>query len=334
MCYNLIMLNKLSRIVIGIIGVTAIAIGTSQLFSIVFADETGNTNFQVNVVEALSVAITVPDNAATGNVNEFLRNRVQLSVSSNNAAGFTASMTTETSNTALAHESKQTFTIPTLASSSTRSSFPVNRWGYSLGTTPTGVSITYGETVNGNNSSNYYPLVGSGSTPITLLYSASATSGSQDIYFGAKADMTKASGTYNGTVVISVVSGAINNNTNPVTPTDPATPNDPSNPATNPSYDSTNNRTVYTTVSSTTGSNPTTTTTTQVTQGDTRSSYASPAGVQEYTASSINDSVPLATGLAVTATVAATTGLLFFVVAKRDEDDDEEENNNNIDEDL
>lgn len=274
------------------------------------------TDFSVNVKESLFVSITTPTDWASGDIDTFLRNKVSIQVRSNNAAGFTASMTTKTPDTALTNTSKNTATLPTLSTSTSRSSFPANYWGYSLN-----------DTDAGNNSSTYNALVGSTGTPITLLSSTTAASGSKDFYFGAKADVTKAAGTYTGTVVISVVTGVINEE-NPVTPTNPATPgpqnNTPNyNPA--PTGGSSSGTTTYTYTN--TGSD-TNTTTTEISEGDNTSAYSGytpPQGQTQNTISNISNNSALATGLATASSIAAASGIFFFVLAKRDKDDEEDE---------
>ena len=267
-----------------------------------------NTQFNVNVKESLSVSITTPDTWASGEIDTFLRNKVSISVTSNNAAGFTASMTTRTADTALTNTVKNTYTIPTLSSSVSRSSFPANYWGYSLN-----------DTESGSSTSTYSALVGAGSTPITILSSSTATSGNKDFYFGAKANAAKASGTYTGTVVISVVSGVIDNS-NPVTPTDPVTPGQNQTPT----YDSGKNVTHYT--YSSTGTN-TESTTTQISSGDNRSAYDNylpPQGVT-YGKTQINPGITLATGLGIAAAVAATSGFFFLAAARRENEDEDDQ---------
>lgn len=280
--------------------------------------EESNTNFQVNVKEALSVAITKTSVAATGNINEFLRNQINVSVTSNNANGFTASMTTKFNSTALENTTSHSLTMPTLGSnvtctSSTCDAFPANYWGYSLN--------------DASNTGTYKPMVGyDSSTPITILSSTSASSGSQDVYFGAKADANTASGTYFGTVVINVVTGNIDN-TNPATPTDPAKPGASDQVAEYNAGVGTGTSTAAgtTTYSYTSGS----TRTTQVSEGDNTGvyeGYTPPQGVT--TNSSISTGSSLATGLAVTAASATASGLFFFILAKRKEDEEEEEEEN------
>lgn len=284
-----------------------------------------STTFEVNVKETLSVAVTTPTEWATGDANEFLRNKVSIEVTSNNSTGFTASMYSQDT-TNLTNTTRSNVTMPTLASYSVKSSFPANYWGYSLGSGTTGTGITYNETDAGNNSSRYYPLATS-SSPIQILTGTS--SASQDIYFGAKANMSQASGTYAGTVIISVVTGTINENTNPITPTNPATPSSNEGTAayTSAPTGGSNGSTVYTYTRVNSSTN-TSTTTTQVSDGDNVSSYSGyqpPQGAIENTISKVVNESSLAAGLATTASVAAATGMFFFIVAKRKEDEEEEE---------
>lgn len=307
-------------------------------FNSVYAEETTNTTFQVNVKESVSVSITTPSAGATGNVNTFLRNQIDLSVDTNSANGFTASMYSKDS-TNLSHNSLgSSYNIPTLASSSTRGSFPADRWGYSLASASLSGN-TYGETSGGNDNSYYYPLVSTSGAPITVLSGASGTkTGTQSIYFGSKASAAKPSGTYSNTVVISVVTGVIDSNTNPATPTNPDTPS--TDTTIDDSYatytgstgtgatqgvgsSGSTGTTVYT-VTSSNSTNQTETTTTEITAGDNTSAY--PKGVSTLSDTNIADSsASLPLGLAVTAASAATTGLIFFIVAKKRDDDDEEE---------
>lgn len=323
--YNGIILDRVSKVFIGlaiVLFIATLTIASAHRFDTTSAAQCTtnpcNTTFSVNVEEALSVSVEVPSTWASGTPTydqssgtwstDFLRNKVSVSVTSNNAQGFRASM--YAAGTSLTNNSRSTFTIPTLASATTRGSFPVNRWGYSLNDTEAGdTSSTYNALTNIN-------------SPITIMSSTTATSSSRDIYFGTRADLTQASGTYTGTVVINVVTGSPD--TEPIIPDNPVTPADDTPNDNIATYDATNNRTVYTT---TTSSATTTTTTTLISDGDTTNTYQRPAGVTEgsNTMSNIDGSMPLATGLAVAASVAAASGVFFFIVAKRKKDDEEEE---------
>ena len=345
LCYNGLMQKK---VILGSAGLFALAVVATPFFANSgLASATGecegvceNTNFQVNVAETLTVSVNTPNTSASGTATAsgtFLRNKISVSVNSNNAQGFKVSMYSKDT-TNLVNTSDSTYTIPTLASSVTRSSFTTNRWGY---------SVNDDDSNNGTGStSSTYAAMQTSSSPISLITASAGTySGSKDVYFGAKADTTQASGTYMGTVVISVVTGTINENSsntdyNPTTPTDPTNPNpnggtpiyDPSGVGIStttgalPSTGATrySGTTTYTTVSTSDGR---TTTTTQVSGGDNRSSYAPAQGVIDRTTTNVSEGSSLSSALAATATVAAASGVFFFILAKRRDDDEEEEEN-------
>lgn len=344
LCYNGLMQKKVILSSAGLFAVAAMA--TPFFFNSNLVSATGecegtceNTNFQVNVAETLTVSVNTPNTSASGTATAngtFLRNKISVSVNSNNAQGFKVSMYSKDT-TNLVNTSNSAYTIPTLASSVARSSFTTNHWGY---------SVNDDDSNNGTGStSSTYSAMQTSSSPISLITASAGTySGSKDVYFGAKADTTQASGTYMGTVVISVVTGTINENSgsddyNPTTPTDPTNPNpnggtpiyDPSGVGIStvtggmPSSGATRygGTTTYTTVSTSDGR---TTTTTQVSGGDNRSSYAPAQGVIDRT-TSVSEGSSLSSALAATATVAASSGVFFFILAKRRDDDEEEEEN-------
>ncbi len=273
--------------------------------------------FEINVKDFLSVSVTTSSAESVGNINTFLRNKVSFRVTTNDENGFVASMHTKTQTTDLVHIANKG-TIPTLASSAVRSSFPVNRWGYSLN-----------DTDAGNNSSTYSALVGAGGTPITLISSAqSQTIKGRDVFFGTKADISAPSGKYVSTVVLDVVTGVIDPDDNPITPVNPA---QPSSTYDTPIYSgvgtttggTTNGATIYTYKRSNTVA-------TEVSDGDNRSQYSGytpPQGVTEIkrTSSEVSEGPSLAAVLATTSVVAAATGVAFFVASKRRKEDEEKD---------
>lgn len=265
-----------------------------------------DANFQVKIPEVLTVSITRPNSWATGDIGVLLRNVITLEIVSNNQTGFAASMTTGTSSALSNLSSSSTSTIPLLTTDWTRSSAAATDkfWGYS--------------TDDANETGTYKTIAAeNASTPTTLIAAGTKGTASQNIYFGAKASSDIDSGTYQGTVIISVVSGVAADDP-VVTPDNPVTPDDTT--PNNPSYDNTTDRTAY---ADTTYSGTIHTSTLEVSEGDTTKSYQDPQGV---TTATINEGTPLATGLAVTAVVAAVAGFAFFIVARRreeEEDDDE-----------
>ena len=293
-----------------------------SFFSVVFAMSSlanatqQNVDFQVNLQESLAVTLTTPDTGATGNlsydstsgkwVSELLRNRITLHIMTNNPSGFTASMTSDSTTSAALTNSLSALsndTIPTLSANWTRSNTTNTKfWGWS------------GD--DDNETGTYHQVALKNATPNTLATGTSEVT--KNIWFGSKADSTIASGTYEGTVIISVVTGVISDPGNPITPTNPVVPG--TIPDSTPTYN--NGVTAYTTTT-TDSTNHTTTNTTKINPGNTTQySYADPAGV---TTTVVNEGTPLATGLAVTSAIAATTGIFFLIAAKRRKDDEEDE---------
>lgn len=330
--------KKLNILLAGIVSVTSGVVAYLRAVPEVDAVPCSNTspanpcdiNFNVNVVESLSVQITTPSTWASGDVNTFLRNKVNLTVSTSNSSGYTASMYSGNSTTDLANDSSHT--IPTLSSSSVRSSFPSNKWGYSLGTANN--VITTAETDAGNTSAVYAAMRTDTTNPIAINSKNTAVNNdSTDIYFGAKADVTQAAGTYSGDVIISVVTGVIDSSTNPTTPTNPAVDADDTTSGDNyATYVQSKGVSVaYSGTSTSTGSgytgdgstDTTNVKTTEIIEGQ----YTAPLGVTTTTTATniVENNNALAIGLAVTATVAAASGMIFFIAGKRDDDDDEEE---------
>lgn len=306
------MVSKTSKVILSL---TAGALPLT-IFSGAFAADK-NSNLEVNVKESLSVSVTTPATPTAGDADTFLRSKINVSVTSNNSAGFTASMTAKTADTFLSNQADASATLPTLVSPTTKGGFPSNYWGFSLD-----------DTDAGSDASTYNAMVASTATPITLLSSTNATTGNKDLFFGAKSDVTLASGTYVGTVVINVVSGVIDN-TNPITPTNPAT-----NPATNntPTYVATTGNTASGTTAytytRTNTTNNTTTQTTQISDGDNTdmyTGYTAPQGVYSSAMGrNVNTVAATASLLAAISTAAAASSVFFFIAAKRDKDDEEE----------
>ena len=327
-----------TKLKIGLVCVLSITSGVQVSNMVAQQAVAENTTFQVNVVESLSVSVTTDSSESSDVANTFLRVPVTVDVSSNNASGFTASMyatndnadQTIGSHTVLNTDLTNGTTdyISTLSSNVQKSNFTANNWGYSLqNNTTDSTESTSGDNPAGKSTSTYRPVVSTSATPTTVMQRSVASTGTQTIWFGTKADITKTSGTYTNTVVLSVVTGDITEPDNPITPDDPVGPNDDTPNDNQATYTTSgvgasgvSGTTVYTTTSS---SGASSTTDTQVSAGNITSSYSNPAGVTDRT-SSTNGS-PLAAGLAVAAGVAATSGAIFFILAKRKKDDEEDE---------
>lgn len=313
------MVRSIHKIKIASIATLAVATPALVLASMAKADNPQNVDFNVNVAEVLTVSITDPASWASGDLSynstsgkyesNLLTNKVTVSAVTNNAIGVTVSMYADDTN--LINQTNNSNTIATLSGATTSAAFPVNAWGYST-----------------DDGSNYGAMTTS-TTPVQVLSTvgtASTSNGTKDVYFGARANNDKLSGTYKQTVYFAAVTGTIDTD-NPVVPVNPSQP-DPVNNT--PTYQptagvGTGGQTRYTSRSTAgSGSTATKTTTTEVSKGDTTSSYAPAHGVTTSTSSSIDGTSSLATALGVAAGVAAVSGISFFVLAKRKKDDDED----------
>lgn len=294
-----------------------------------YADVTENVNLTVNVAEVLTLTITDPTNWASGQLintnpttgkkeSNFLRNKVNVAAATNSPVGVTVSMytkgDTDLRNTTRYSSSDSTTYIPTLSNTETGTTvanFPTNKWGYSVNDD------------GSSTSANYYSLSTSPIQLFTTVNTASVGSGNSDVYFGAKADETIASGTYFRTVYFAAVTGTIDTN-NPAQPTNPSNPdpiNDSANYSSVAGLSSGNGQTTYTQRSNSgSGATASDITATTVTNGDISTTYA-----QAYGVTSESNGSALATAFAVSAGVAATSGIAFFVAAKRRKKDDDEE---------
>ena len=190
-------------------------------------EDTENINFNVNVVEALTVSLSTPTSWASGDADNLLRNKITISALTNNDKGVTVSMyadNTDLRNTTSYAAGDATTYIPTLAADTTNGGFTVNSWGYSLTDTAAG------------DSNAVYKGMTTSTDPILVLNSNIGTEGTKDVFFGAKASTAKQAGTYAQTVNFVAVTGTIDTSTNPA---DPLTPSTPSNPSDTPVYDGT-----------------------------------------------------------------------------------------------
>lgn len=279
-------------------------------------------DFNVNLVEVLTVSVTNPTTWASGSTDSLLRNKVTVSALTNNYYGARVSMYaggTQLQNTTSYSSTDNSSFIDTLTNSNyTYSTFPTDAWGYSLTDSESGTA-----------SASYLPVTTSAS-PVTILNSTIGTTGTKDVYFGAKASSNKQSGTYAQTVYFAAVTGTIDTD-NPAVPVNPSHDNPTDEIA---SYTPSTNRTTYTTRTTTTRTpsvtpsvdGNTSKTTTQVSNGNTTKSYANAAGVTTVASgSSTTGSSTLPIALGVAAGVTAVSGTIFFVLAKRRNDDDDEE---------
>lgn len=273
---------------------------------------TKTVDLEVNVAEVLTISLDEPTSWASGATGSLLRNKVGVTASTNNRKGVTVSMYTKDEdirlkNTDVYKSTDESTYIDTLGSNTTYGGFTNNAWGYSVTDTDTPTaSATYLPMQNENNPIQLFSTVGTATTG----------EGSQTVFFGAKADSDKQSGTYAQTVYFVAVTDVIDDVDNPQVPVNPSEENPRNEIA---QYNTSTGRTTYTTY---TASGSTRTTETEVSAGNQANTYDSYVAAAGVTTNSGN-TLPIA--LATAAAVAGTSGFFFFILAKRRKDDDEEE---------
>ena len=282
-----------------------------------------NVDFNINVTEVLTVSLTAPTTWAQGDVDTLLLNKIGVSATTNNSVGALVSMyadATTLNNTSTYSSTDSATYINTLASNSTASAFPSDRWGYSI--------LTDANASTASTTATYQAMTTSSSLIPVVTASGAGTTGSTNVFFGAKASSAKNSGTYAQTINFVAVTGTVDTS-NPTNPTNPTVITDTTPASNTATYSSSTDQTSYTTRSTSgTATGDTTTegvsgerktTTTNINPGDTTSSYANAAGVTTTTTSS--SSVAIALGVA--AAVAAVSGTAFYLAGKNRSDDEE-----------
>ena len=127
-----------------------------------------------------SLSINIPSNTVNlvldPSMNDFGSSSTTITVATNNPNGYKLYLSSSTTN--LTNINDNTYTIPTLASSTSEANFPANYWGYKL---------------NSDTTTNYLPY----QSDTLVSESTTATNGtSSTATFAAKVDYTKPAGLY------------------------------------------------------------------------------------------------------------------------------------------
>ena len=158
---------------------------------------------QVNVDLVNGIAIRILDSSATSEIDNlnlnidpvpggsFTSGNFNVEVSTSNKTGYKLYMNSSTSSTALINQVDSSFTIPSLSSATTSSSFATNTWGYSL------------------DSTNYNPIPANGDPDQVKYTSTPAASDLTPVTIGMNVDMSKASGIYKNQLTFTAVAEAI-----------------------------------------------------------------------------------------------------------------------------
>ena len=151
------------------------------------ASANGSTASDVSVEVQSSILVSISDAAIDATMDEVSVASSVLNVMSNNATGYNTYISTASLSTDLKHTTTEDI-IPTIAGSTSKASFPLNHWGFSLDDS----------TYQGMPDSDNAMEIASAS-----LDAAGETS--TDIYFATKVDANMTSGTYSNTMVVTVV---------------------------------------------------------------------------------------------------------------------------------
>ena len=270
-------------------------------------------NFSINILGSISIDIDAPSSSDTFYQGRLIANKVGVSVSSN-LSGYTVTLGMAGEERNLVNSFITDFNIPALNSANVAvlddmDCIEKGCWGYNVVSTGADAPTSY---------SKISEVGTAGNTIVTTTEPGVTTK--RDIYFGAMPGVSTPAGTYSNTVIINAVS-----NVAPDVPSDGGDDGGNntggSNTDTQIAYSTPVSTSKAITIDTGTGGD---TTNTGVPSGsnNSRSSYSAPLG---ETVSTISEGTPMATGLAITAAIAAISGILFFILAKRRRDDEDED---------
>ena len=135
-------------------------------------------DYNVNIEPSL--VVTIPSNTVELNINpvtaQFNSANLSVTVGTNNATGYTLTMSSDSTDLSKAGSADTIPTLETLAGGYPEADFTVNHWGYKLST-----------------ATNYLPFTTSNELDVTNAPTNSKTS---IVNFAAKADLSKPAGTY------------------------------------------------------------------------------------------------------------------------------------------
>ena len=201
------------------LGAFLVFLGVFTVCSIVdFSNEAEATDVSSEFTVSLNDVLTIssPSEIVLDNCNpstaSLCTTSANVTVSTNNLTGYslylnsTSGSSSSLTNTATTPNP----TIPTLSQSYSSANFPVNSWGYTGGTDQSG------ETGGYNCSTNYCPILDYEADPtdyspnhIIKQTDAPAATSTTNLTFAAKADTSKASGTYTTSITFTAITNAL-----------------------------------------------------------------------------------------------------------------------------
>ena len=201
------------------LGAFLVFLGVFTVCSIVdFSNEAEATDVSSEFTVSLNDVLTIssPSEIVLDNCNpstaSLCTTSANVTVSTNNLTGYSLYLnsTSGSSNSLTNTATTPNPTIPTLNNQYSSANFPVNSWGYTGGTDQSG------ETGGYNCSTNYCPILDYEADPtdyspnhIIKQTDAPAATSTTNLTFAAKADTSKASGTYTTSVTFTAVANEI-----------------------------------------------------------------------------------------------------------------------------
>ena len=171
-----------------------------------------STDTEVDLNVATVINISTPDTTTINcaSLNTLCTANTTVTVGTNNITGYTLQLNATSGYSNSLTNAATSETIPTLTGAYASGSFPTNYWGY------TGGLDKSGETGGLNCSANYCPILAYQSDDSNYapnhaikVTDAPATASNTTITFGAKADITKPSGTYSTSVTFTAVTNYV-----------------------------------------------------------------------------------------------------------------------------
>ena len=158
-----------------VVFISLLLCGALITYNNVFAE---TVDYNVNIEPSL--VVTIPSNTVELNINpvttQFNSADLSVTVGTNNATGYTLTMSSDSTELSKAGSADTIPTLETLAGGYPEADFTVNHWGYKLST-----------------ATNYLPFATSNELDVTNAPTNSKTS---IVNFAAKADLSKPAGTY------------------------------------------------------------------------------------------------------------------------------------------
>ena len=201
------------------LGAFLVFLGVFTVCSIVdFSNEAEATDVSSKFTVSLNDVLTIssPSEIVLDNCNpstaSLCTTSANVTVSTNNLTGYSLYLnsTSGSSNSLTNTATTPNPTIPTLNNQYSSANFPVNSWGYTGGTDQSG------ETGGYNCSTNYCPILDYEADPtdyspnhIIKQTDAPAATSTTNLTFAAKADTSKASGTYTTSITFTAITNAL-----------------------------------------------------------------------------------------------------------------------------